>query len=105
MNKELFTLIMNQIKENENNDDAVCSLLEHLYPSEPSTSFIYSRNINTLYAILSYFYSESIMDTIYYFTCDLNWGRKWVPGSKSDDGVDVPLRTLDDLYGYCESHN
>lgn len=103
MDKELFMRIMRQLEENSESDAAICTLLDRLDPDDIHSAFIYSRNDATLYTVLESFYGEDIMDTIYYFTCDLEWGQQWKPGSMTDNGKDARLQTFEDLYNYCES--
>lgn len=51
-------------------------------------------------AILSYL-QEIFHDTdewIYYYACDLEYGRAWKPGMIKCEETDIPLKTAEDLY-------
>ena len=43
-------------------------------------------------------------DYISYFMWDLDFGRKWQPGTITEaDGTDIPLKTIDDLWHLLEN--
>lgn len=41
-------------------------------------------------------------DWISYFCWELDFGKRWVPGTVMQDGKDIPLETVDDLYNLLE---
>ena len=54
--------------------------------------------IDTLFNILKEETNDDT-DLIFYFCFELNFGKNWAPGMITDeDGADVPLRTVDELY-------
>lgn len=54
--------------------------------------------------LLDTFYHEDqlntypFIDDITYFMWELDFGRKWKSGMVTKDGVDIPLRTAEDLW-------
>ena len=103
MNKELFKAIMSQLEENDANTNILNEALEKMTGENPWVISVYGNNDSTLYKILNFFYSDTVLDTISYFVCELDYGRKYVPGCVTEPGgTAIELKTVDQLYNLCE---
>lgn len=103
MDRELFKAILNQIKRDREKTDTLCNALESMCSDGGCYTFIFEDDESTFFKILECFYNKSIVENmIGYFTCDLEFGEKWEPGSVTEDGKDIKLQTIDDLYEACE---
>lgn len=89
---EVFKRAIDQIEANEAHDDKITEALG----VEGFTTIFHPTN-ETLVAVLV----DAMQDEdtwIEYYLWELNFGKNYKPGVSSIDGIEVPLRTVEDLY-------
>lgn len=102
MNKQLFTKCIEQLKAHQEKSDKICALLDSL-SEERNCFYPFSDDDALIFDILRDAYSESVVENdVSYFCYELEFGKRWKPGCVTEDGEDVKLRTIDDLYDVCE---
>lgn len=102
MNKQLFTKCIEQLKAHQEKSDKICVLLDSL--SEDRNCFYpFGDDDALIFDVLRDAYSESIVENdIAYFCYELEFGEKWTSGCVTENGEDVRMKTVDDLYDVCE---
>ncbi len=102
MNKELFAKCIAHLESHYEKADRICDLLDSL-GSETVCFYPYQSDDELILDILREHYGESVVENdIAYFCYELEFGRDWKPGAVTENGVDVKLATIDDLYEVCE---
>lgn len=102
MKKELFIKCIEQLKAHQEKSDKICNLLDSL-SEERNCFYPFSDDDQLIFAILADAYSEeTVEDDISYFCYDLAFGKCWSPGTITQDGKDIKMETIEDLYEVCE---
>lgn len=94
--KEAFKKIINDIQDINQKNDKFNDTLRKVY----ADGIFYFPTLET--TILSYLAElfDNKCNRIYYFICELDYGRSWKPGDVTVDGKDYKLATVDDLYDF-----
>lgn len=103
MNKQLFTKCIEQLKAHREKSDKICTLLDSL-SGETNCFYPFDDEDSLIFDVLRDAYSEDIVENdIAYFCYELEFGGKWTSGCVTENGEDVRLETIDDLYEVCEA--
>ena len=92
MTKENFSILLDAVK---NHSDYICNLYR-----DYGIDFINSPVMEIESEINKYLKAQfnDTDDWISYWMWELDFGKKWKPGTVTIDGTDVPLGTVDDLW-------
>lgn len=102
ISKELFVEAIEDMKKS----DDYQNWLNKTMQSKGVEGYLYQPNcVDIVIKLLhNLFYNTDKGDTISYFCLDLDYGRKWKPGSIADkNGKDIDLSTSENLYDYLIS--
>lgn len=92
MTKENFSTLLNAVK---NHSNYICNLYR-----DYGIDFINSPVMEIESEITKYLKAQfnDTDDWISYWIWELDFGKKWKPGTVTFEGIDVPLGTADDLW-------
>lgn len=92
MKKSTFVQIVNTIQ----NQSLTISDIYRQYRFDLSNS-VFGRNEAEICKALRKEFNDKD-DWIGYWMWELDFGEKWMPGTVTKDGKDIPLKTIDDLW-------
>ena len=96
--KELFLSTINALEQQYTIDIENVKSIEKVYKGF-CDCYDNHRLTNKLLEILQTFFPPKDGDCrIEYFMYELDFGRRWEPGKVTINGVDVPLKTSEELY-------
>lgn len=102
MDKQLFIKCIGQLKAHQEKSDRICNLLDSL-GDEAVCFYPFVDDDALIFEVLKDAYSDDIVgNDVSYFCYELEFGEKWAPGCMTENGEDVEMRTIDDLYAVCE---
>lgn len=102
MNKELFIKCIAQLKSHGEKVDKICDLLDEL-GDEHTYFYPFSSDDELILDVLRDQYGEDIVENdVCYFCYELEFGKNWEPGAVTENGEDVKMATIEDLYKVCE---
>lgn len=92
MTKENFSKLINAVK---NHSEYICNLYK-----DYGIDFVNSPVMEIESEITKYLKAQlnDECDWISYWMWELNFGEKWKPGTVTENGNDIPLKTIDDLW-------
>lgn len=98
ISRELFTESINSIIDADNYQKS----LNKFFKDNDVDGYIYQPDcsiavVNLLHGI---FEDADNSDVISYFCFDLEFGKKWKSGMFKEEGKEIKLATIDDLYDY-----
>ena len=103
---ELFTEAIELIKKKRGHENALCNALELCSPQEYVNAFIYSEYESLIVKMLKRWCGLADDDTVIdYWIYDLEFGSKFSLGCLKDNGEDINLATIEDLYNYIKRIN
>ena len=92
MTKENFSELINAVR---NHSEHICNLYK-----DYGIDFVNSPVMEIESEITKYLKAQfdDKCDWIGYWMWELNFGEKWKPGTVTENGNDIPLNTIDDLW-------
>ena len=105
MNKELFIEAIEAIQKQVQLDIEVSKHLGKAFPDAfeanllPKNHFLQNALLHVLQVEMNDLQlCEHGQSWIEYFLWELNFGEEWKPGTVTENGKDIPLKTTDDLW-------
>ena len=92
--KEQFCKLMNSCRDAFLKEEKLNSAL---YDVDPGNALCLPTQQNVILSYLKEVFNDE-NEWVYYFACDLEYGRAWRPGMITDDGKDIPMKTVEELY-------
>ena len=99
---EEFKLLMDSIMTVEGKYEKLYSVLDDICID--STLFL-PNSSNAVLEYLTGAFEDKESEWLYYYACDLRYGKDWKPGCCTDaNGHDIQLQTLEDIYKFLEKN-
>lgn len=92
MTKENFSELINAVK---NHSEYIWNLYKDYGIDFENTPVMEIENEITKYLKAQF---DDKYDWISYWMWELNFGENWKPGTVTENGNDIPLKTIDDLW-------
>ena len=92
MTKENFSELINAVK---NHSDYIYNLYKDYGIDFANSPVMEIENEITKYLKAQF---DDKFDWISYWMWELNFGENWKPGTVTENGNDIPLKTIDDLW-------
>lgn len=97
MNKEIFESAINALKAQYEHDNKCLEAFRVIFPNDYVTGYNNYLLEDALVSMLVNLTNDE-NGWIEYFIYELEWGTKYHECSVTEDGVPVPLATIDDLW-------
>ena len=92
MTKEIFSELINAVK---NHSEYIWNLYKDYGIDFVNSPIMEIENEITKYLKAQF---DDKCDWINYWMWELNFGENWKPGTVTENGNDIPLKTIDDLW-------